>query len=228
MISLVMIERNGGDGIRRAVESAREICSEVIIIDQSDDDCSLKIAKEVADIVIRREPVGNADPYRQWAYSLAHNPWVLSLDADEYLVQKNSLLETIKKYPVDIIWFRFRNIVDDYDIEEVLPNDWHPRLFKPNLIKWPPQLHTFPQLESPFIGFSKSAYIVHDRSYEKLKKAHAARAHLLDERSRLLEKKFLENLDNFLRIKKNEARRTEGRTEFEKDLLNPENGWVGR
>ena len=97
-ISGVVIAMNEADRIARCISSMITLCSEVIILDSGSTD----------DTVARATAAGARVEHQQWlgfsgqknaAIALARNPWVLLLDADEWLAagaeqRLRSLFET--------------------------------------------------------------------------------------------------------------------------------------
>ena len=80
-ISVVVITKNEEGNIAECLKSAA-FADEVIVLDDNSTDKTLEIAKRYTDKVFSRK-MDIEGKHRNYAYSLAKNAWVLSLDADE-------------------------------------------------------------------------------------------------------------------------------------------------
>ncbi len=84
-LGLSMIVRNGGTTLRRCLESARPVVSEIVVADTGSSDDSVEIARNYG---ARCESVAWEQDFsaaRNAALKLSTTDWVLSLDADEEL-----------------------------------------------------------------------------------------------------------------------------------------------
>ncbi|HID72080.1 MAG TPA: hypothetical protein EYP29_04980 [Thermoplasmata archaeon] len=146
---------------------------------------------------------GNADPDRQLVNSLATQPWILFLDIDEEISPELAkILPRLLNLPYHVYWIPFLNLVEGRDIRSILGEDYHPRLFRKNSIRWPSQLHTFPEIASNAFQFwlKPKYHIIHSRTWETIKKSHIKRKKIRTERDYQVEKAFLQRLRNFLQI----------------------------
>lgn len=80
-ISVVVITKNEEDNIARCLGSVTW-ADEVIVLDDNSADATVEIAKRFTDKVFSRR-MDVEGTHRNYAYSLAKNGWVLSMDADE-------------------------------------------------------------------------------------------------------------------------------------------------
>jgi glycosyltransferase involved in cell wall biosynthesis len=80
-VSVVVITRNEADNIADCLKSAAW-ADEIVVLDDNSTDDTVKIAKGLTDKVSTRK-MDIEGRHRNYAYSLARNAWVLSLDADE-------------------------------------------------------------------------------------------------------------------------------------------------
>ena len=85
-LSGVVIARNEADRIGRCVGSLRAVCAEVIVLDSGSTDDTVAIARALGARVEHRDWSGFAEQ-KNAAIALATQPWVLLLDADEWLEQ---------------------------------------------------------------------------------------------------------------------------------------------
>ncbi len=81
-LSAILVTRNESKKIRRCLESIRWI-DEIVIVDQSSEDDTVKICKEFTDKVYIESNKGFCEPDRPVALSKTSNEWILYLDADE-------------------------------------------------------------------------------------------------------------------------------------------------
>ncbi|MBN2453517.1 MAG: glycosyltransferase family 2 protein [Candidatus Omnitrophica bacterium] len=80
-LSVVVITKNEEDNIEECLKSALW-ADEIVVLDDNSTDNTVSIAKRLTDKVFSRK-MDNEGRHRNYAYSLAKNKWVLSLDADE-------------------------------------------------------------------------------------------------------------------------------------------------
>ena len=80
-ISIVVITKNEEDSIADCLKSV-SWADEMIVLDDNSTDNTVNIAKQYTDKVSSRK-MDIEGRHRNYAYSLAKNTWVLSLDADE-------------------------------------------------------------------------------------------------------------------------------------------------
>lgn len=83
-ISGVVITRNEGDRIGRCLDSMRGLCTELIVVDSGSEDDTVAIATAHGAVVHHQDWLGYA-AQKNLAISLATQPWLLLLDADEWL-----------------------------------------------------------------------------------------------------------------------------------------------
>ena len=80
-VSVVVITKNEENNIEDCLKSV-SWASEIIIVDDYSSDNTVNLAKQFTDkVFLRKMDIEGA--HRNYAYSLAKNNWVLSLDADE-------------------------------------------------------------------------------------------------------------------------------------------------
>lgn len=79
--SIVVITKNEESRLRACLETAAW-ADEIIVVDDGSTDRTLDVAREFTDRVFSRM-MDSEGRHRNYAYGLAKNPWVFSLDADE-------------------------------------------------------------------------------------------------------------------------------------------------
>ncbi|MFA6321078.1 MAG: glycosyltransferase family 2 protein [Candidatus Omnitrophota bacterium] len=80
-VSVVVITKNEEDNIAECLKSV-SWADELVVLDDNSTDKTVEIAKKYTDKVSSRK-MDIEGRHRNYAYSLARNKWVLSLDADE-------------------------------------------------------------------------------------------------------------------------------------------------
>lgn len=83
-LSGVVVAHNEADRIGRCVSSLMAVCHEVIVLDSGSNDATVTIARELGARVEHRDWEGFARQ-KNAAIERASQPWVLLLDADEWL-----------------------------------------------------------------------------------------------------------------------------------------------
>lgn len=83
-LSGVVVTRNEADRIARCVGSLAAVCSEIVVLDSGSTDDTVAIARGLGARVLHQDWLGFA-AQKNAAIALATQPWVLLLDADEWL-----------------------------------------------------------------------------------------------------------------------------------------------
>lgn len=83
-LSGVVIAKNEADRIGRCLQSMRGVCSEIVVLDSGSDDTTVAVAKAAGARVEHHDWLGFAGQKNE-AIARANQPWVLLLDADEWL-----------------------------------------------------------------------------------------------------------------------------------------------
>lgn len=86
-ISAFIITKNEANRIKRAIDSVKDICSEVIVVDSGSTDDTVKIAKSLGAKVIHNEWQGYVKQ-KSYAESICKYDWIINIDADEELSQE--------------------------------------------------------------------------------------------------------------------------------------------
>lgn len=82
MISVLIIAKNSEETIAKTIKSVRDFVSEVIVVDGGSHDSTASISKKMGATVIENKFKNFADQ-RNLALSIAKEPWVFYIDADE-------------------------------------------------------------------------------------------------------------------------------------------------
>jgi len=201
-ISLVVItDGTRLESLQRTIKSTRGLTEEVVIVYQGRDQQVYDKIQSMATFSIMTTPKGNADPDRNWAYELASGEWILALDDDEHIDDATAaFIARITLSKADVVWFKFKNYIDGVDIQDILGDDPHPRLWRKRqgLILWPSEAHTFPQINSEMQYFTQEACIMHDREYKDVLARHEGRMKVINQGNRELEERFISSVKSKL------------------------------
>ena len=83
-ISAAIITRNEEQRLPSCLENIRDLVEEIVVVDSGSTDQTVDKAKQVADRVVEHE-FEDFSQQRNYAASIAANPWILTIDADELL-----------------------------------------------------------------------------------------------------------------------------------------------
>ena len=142
-LSVVIVTKNEEKTIGRAIDSVKDIASEILIIDSGSTDNTLKIAKEKGAKVIFNQWRGYPKQV-QYGINNASNEYVLVIDADEEVSKelKNSIREIFNPYPEFSCYKVPRKT---FYLGKFLEHTWYPewriRLFKKEFVKYEGYLH---------------------------------------------------------------------------------------
>lgn len=138
VLSVVIVAKNEEERIAQCLESVMW-ADEIIVVDDNSTDKTPEIARRYTDRIFNR-PMDVEGKHRNWAYSLARNEWVLSLDADERVSEElrdefTALFKNGFKY--DGYAIPRRNYIGNYWVRY---GGWYPsaqmKLFKKDLFRW--------------------------------------------------------------------------------------------
>ena len=105
-VSVVVITRNEERNIEDCLKSV-SWADEIIIVDDGSTDRTIDLAKKYTDKIFSRR-MDVEGRHRNYAYSLAKNDWVLSLDADERVSPElREELRELFKAPIEHVVFLY-------------------------------------------------------------------------------------------------------------------------
>lgn len=143
-ISLCMIVKNEEEVIGRCLDSIKDVVDEIIIIDTGSEDKTKEIVSKYTDKVYDFEWIEDFASARNFSFSKATKEYVMWLDADDVLLQRDKVaLSKLKKSlsnTVDMVMMKY-NVAFD---EEGKPtySFFRERLFKrSNNFKWVGEIH---------------------------------------------------------------------------------------
>ncbi len=137
-LTVVVITKNEEENIKRCLDSVKW-AKEIVVIDDESSDKTVEIAKQYTDKVIVKK-MDIEGKHRNYAYSMAANNWVLSLDADEAVTDElRGELETLfaKESAHAAFTIPIRTFIGDIWIKH---GGWYPagkvRLFRKDKFKY--------------------------------------------------------------------------------------------
>ncbi|SRR5258708_5807906 len=152
-LSVVINTKNMAGTLGNALESVKDFADEVVVVDMSSTDDTVKIAKKYgAKIFPYEKDFGFADPARNFALSKATGSWVFVLDADEELspglkklIQQIIAGDVNEQLLADCYFIPRRNEI----FGKWLSNtgwwpDYQLRFFKKGMANWTEKVHTAP------------------------------------------------------------------------------------
>jgi len=85
-LSVCVITHNEADRLGRCLESVRDLADEIVVVDSGSTDGTREVAEQFGVRWSERVPFPGWEAQKQWAMEQAEGEWILSLDADEWLV----------------------------------------------------------------------------------------------------------------------------------------------
>ena len=160
-ISIIMVVRNEEKQIRECLETV-SWADEIIVIDQSSVDSTLKIAREFTNNVFITESKGYCEPDRNLATEKTSGRWIFYIDADERVTTE------LRDEILSIV--RSDNLVPAYYVKRrnhflgkwIKTCGWYPspvlRFFKKGEIVFPNEIHQVPPYKEEY-GYLKNDLI---------------------------------------------------------------------
>lgn len=98
-ITAIIPTYNEEDNIERALLSV-QFCDDILVVDSYSSDNTIDIAKRMGARIIQREYAYSASQ-KNWAIPQAKHPWIVLLDADEWLdeVTQKTIVKTVTNNP---------------------------------------------------------------------------------------------------------------------------------
>lgn len=110
-ISLCMIVKNEESCLANALDSVKNLVDEIIIIDTGSEDKTIEIAKKYTEDIFFKKFNNDFSEIRNFALEKASSDWVLVLDADEVISEKDisKIKDLIKKHnnEKNVMGFKF-------------------------------------------------------------------------------------------------------------------------
>jgi glycosyltransferase involved in cell wall biosynthesis len=117
-ISLCMILKNEEEVLHQCLSSVKEICDEIIIVDTGSTDKTMEIAKQFTDKVFSFEWIDDFSAARNFAFRHATMDYILWLDGDDILLEKDQeKFKTLKNNldtSIDAVSMIYTIALDEY------------------------------------------------------------------------------------------------------------------
>jgi glycosyltransferase involved in cell wall biosynthesis len=150
-VTLCVSTRNAGHQLAGCIESCAAWVSEVVVVDMESTDDTVEVARRYGATVLGAPNAGFAEPARQSGIDAGTQPWMLVLDADERAT--DGLRDLVARVVArgDLAGMRLprRNIFFGRAVMHgagAWP-DFQLRLFRPDRTRWPPKIHTGPEVD---------------------------------------------------------------------------------
>lgn len=150
-ISVVINTLNEEKRLSKAISSASDFASEVIVVDMMSTDKTVDLAKKYGARVYKHKRVGYVEPARNYGIEKCKFDWVFILDADEWIPKtlKLYLKKQIKTFKSgeSANYFRIprKNIIFGKWMKHT---GWWPdyniRFFKKGTVSWGEEIHSIP------------------------------------------------------------------------------------
>ena len=143
-ISLCMIVKNEEDTLERCLNSVKDLVDEIIIVDTGSTDKTKEIAQKFTDKIYDFEWCDDFSKARNYSFSKATKDYILWLDADDVLLEKDrqnfKLLKENFDSKIDIVMFKYNLDVDKNGIPAL--SYYRERLLRrKNNYKWVSPVH---------------------------------------------------------------------------------------
>lgn len=113
-----MIVRNEEEVLEQCLESVDEVCDEIIIVDTGSTDRTKEIAQKFTNKIMDFQWIDDFSAARNYSFSLATKEYILWLDADDILLQRDlEKLKTLKRCldpSVDSVSMKYILSFDEY------------------------------------------------------------------------------------------------------------------
>jgi glycosyltransferase involved in cell wall biosynthesis len=83
-LSIFLITRDEADRLGRTIEAVRALSDDIVVVDSGSTDGTVEIAERLGARVVHNDWPGYG-PQKRFAESLCRHPWLLNLDADEWV-----------------------------------------------------------------------------------------------------------------------------------------------
>ena len=134
-LTAIVLTFNEEIHLARCLNSLKNTCQKIIIVDSFSDDRTVSIAKEYDAVIYQNKWINHATQFN-WALDNCNIPtdWVIRVDADEYIdeeLQKNLL--TLSNFKKDVIGIRIKRMM--YFLEKPLKKGgmypiWHLKIWR--------------------------------------------------------------------------------------------------
>lgn len=170
MISLVIIARNEERSIERCIASFRESIDEIILCDTGSMDNTISIASSLGASIYHYSWSDDFSAARNFAIEKAKNPYILMVDADEWLLKGE---EEIRRYQKHLPHFVGKvKVVNQFLLRghEEISSVWISRLFPKGILYSGPiheqLVHNLPEQRTAIV-FGHDGYLPQQKTSKK-------------------------------------------------------------
>lgn len=132
-VSVCMIVKNESKVLRRCLDTVKNVCDEIVIVDTGSSDDTKAIALEYTDKVYDFEWCDDFSAARNFAFSKCSMEYIYSVDADEVLDEENqdkfNILKRDLLTEIEIVQMRYVN-TNEYATTENYSVELRPKLYK--------------------------------------------------------------------------------------------------
>lgn len=96
LLSICLITKNEEKNLDRCLKSIKSIADEIIVVDTGSTDNTIEIALKYSEKVYKFDWIDDFSAARNYALEKATAEFILSIDADEYLQNSNTLINVLK------------------------------------------------------------------------------------------------------------------------------------
>jgi glycosyltransferase involved in cell wall biosynthesis len=190
-LSACLMVKNEENQLNRCLDSIKEYCDEIIIVDTGSTDKTIEIAKEYTDKIYNHLWENDFSLHRNQSISYATGDWLLIIDADEELkidLTKNELIGLLEKVPETTNSAAI--IMEDIQKGNIVMRCNSARLFRKDKVSYKGRVHNQPIIEGNSVILEDIVlyHYGYDRSPERMKEKF--------ERSKELLLKQYENNEN--------------------------------
>jgi len=123
-VSLCMILKNEQDWIERAIESVKDLTAEIILVDTGSTDSTIERVRRFSPRIIPFSWINDFSAARNVSLEAASRPWILVLDADERISQRDiPVLKSAMRGTDDGFHLVQRNYTSASNVIGWIPND---------------------------------------------------------------------------------------------------------
>ena len=148
-LSVLIATKNSEDTIERAINSVKELATEIIVVDSGSTDKTVEIAKNLGAKVYFKEWV-NYGVQCNFMISKANGEFLFILDSDEEVSKelRNSIKEMLgKENQADCYEVNRKTYYMGDFLNHVWQPEWKPRIFKKGKVKYEERVHAKPICE---------------------------------------------------------------------------------
>lgn len=152
LLTIVILTKNEEKTIKQVIENAQKCVADILVIDSGSTDKTVDIANACGAEVVFREWDNDFSAQRNFALQHVKTPWVLYLDADEFLdTELIDSIQTVLKRNENKQYSMMRKIhAFGFEYKHgIFKPDEVVRIFKPDSVHWENKVHERPVCKLP-------------------------------------------------------------------------------